>query len=39
MGCLVDGYQSLVGALTLPDSGDRHVLAAAMDEASVVIAA
>jgi hypothetical protein len=30
MGCLVDGYQSLVGALTLPDGGDRHVLAAAI---------
>jgi hypothetical protein len=28
--CLVTGYQSLIPALTLPDSGDRHVLAAAI---------
>lgn len=27
---LVDGYQPLVAALDLPDSGDRHVLAAAI---------
>ncbi|MCB9680860.1 MAG: PIN domain-containing protein [Alphaproteobacteria bacterium] len=26
----VDGYQALVGALDLPDPGDRHVLAAAI---------
>ncbi len=30
MGCLVDGYQPLIGALTLPDADDRHVLAAAI---------
>jgi hypothetical protein len=30
LGCLVDGHQSLIGALTLPDAGDRHVLAAAI---------
>jgi len=30
MDCLVDRYQSLVGALTLPDAADRHVLAAAI---------
>jgi predicted nucleic acid-binding protein len=28
--CLVDGYQALIPALTLPDPGDRHVLAAAI---------
>ena len=30
MGCLVDGHQWLIDALTLPDAGDRHVLAAAI---------
>jgi len=30
MGCLVDGYQSLIDAVTLPDADDRHVLAAAI---------
>lgn len=30
MGCLVDGYQSLIGSLNLPDPDDRHVLAAAI---------
>ena len=30
MDCLVDGYQQLVPALTLPDPDDRHVLAAAI---------
>jgi hypothetical protein len=28
--CLVTGYQDLVEGLTLPDPGDRHVLAAAI---------
>jgi predicted nucleic acid-binding protein len=28
--CLVDGYQALIPSLTLPDPGDRHVLAAAI---------
>jgi predicted nucleic acid-binding protein len=28
--CLVTGYGNLVGAVTLPDPGDRHVLAAAI---------
>jgi predicted nucleic acid-binding protein len=28
--CLVDGYQTLIPALILPDLGDRHVLAAAI---------
>lgn len=28
--CLVIGYESLIPALTLPDPGDRHVLAAAI---------
>jgi len=28
--CLVDGYQALIPTLTLPDQGDRHVLAAAI---------
>lgn len=28
--CLVTGYQTLIPALTLPDSDDRHVLAAAI---------
>jgi PIN domain len=30
MGCLVEGYQFLIDAVTLPDAGDRHVLAAAI---------
>lgn len=30
MDCLVDGYQKLIPALTLPDPSDRHVLAAAI---------
>lgn len=30
LGCLVNGYQSLVDAIQLPDSGDRHVVAAAI---------
>lgn len=28
--CLVTGYELLIPALTLPDAGDRHVLAAAI---------
>lgn len=28
--CLVTGYEPLISALTLPDAGDRHVLAAAI---------
>jgi hypothetical protein len=28
--CLVEGYESLISSLTLPDPGDRHVLAAAI---------
>lgn len=28
--CLVTGYQSMILTLTLPDAGDRHVLAAAI---------
>ncbi|MGC9272177.1 PIN domain-containing protein [Acidiphilium sp.] len=28
--CLVTGYESLIGALNLPDPDDRHVLAAAI---------
>lgn len=28
--CLIDGYQSLIGMLNLPDPDDRHVLAAAI---------
>jgi hypothetical protein len=30
MGCLVEGYQYLIDAVTLPDAGDQHVLAAAI---------
>jgi len=30
MDCLVDGYEQLESALTLPDPNDRHVLAAAI---------
>lgn len=28
--CLVTGYESLIPSITLPDAGDRHVLAAAI---------
>lgn len=30
MDCLVEGYEALIPALTLPDEDDRHVLAAAI---------
>ncbi|MEI8020135.1 MAG: PIN domain-containing protein [Schlesneria sp.] len=30
LDCLVSGYEALVPSLTLPDAGDRHVLAAAI---------
>lgn len=30
MGCLVEGHESLIEAITLPDPDDRHVLAAAI---------
>jgi len=35
--CLVDGYEKLIPALTLPDPNDRHVLAAAIRSSSSVI--
>lgn len=35
--CLVVGYESLVGAITLPDPEDRHVLAAAIKARAQVI--
>jgi len=36
--CLVTGYESLIDALVLPDPGDRHVLAAAIQaKASVIV--
>ena len=36
--CLVTGYESLIDSLTLPDPGDRHVLAAAIQaKASVIV--
>jgi len=36
--CLVTGYESLIQSLTLPDPGDRHVLAAAIRaEAQVIV--
>ena len=28
--CLVEGYDALIGSITLPDEDDRHVLAAAI---------
>lgn len=37
-GCLVTNYEALIPTLNLPDSGDRHVLAAAIKaEASVIV--
>lgn len=35
--CLVTGYEELISALTLPDPGDRHVLAAALKAGADVI--
>lgn len=35
--CLVTGYEPLIPALTLPDSSDRHVLAAAIRAHAAVI--
>jgi hypothetical protein len=36
--CLVTGYESLIGSVTLPDPDDRHVLAAAIvAEADVIV--
>jgi hypothetical protein len=35
--CLVAGYESLIPAITLPDAGDRHVLAAALHARADVI--
>jgi predicted nucleic acid-binding protein len=35
--CLTTGYTPLIGALELPDPGDRHVLAAAIRSGSQVI--
>ena len=36
-GALVDGYETLVEALKLPDPDDRHVLAAAITAGALVI--
>jgi hypothetical protein len=35
--CLVEGYEKLIPALSLPDPNDRHVLAAAIRSSSSVI--
>ena len=35
--CLVTGYEARISALTLPDEGDRHVLAAALHAGADVI--
>lgn len=35
--CLVDGYEELISGLTLPDSNDHHVLAAAIHSGCSVI--
>jgi hypothetical protein len=35
--CLVEGYEKLIPALTLPDPDDRHILAAAIRSSSSVI--
>ncbi len=38
LDCLVTGYEDLIPTLTLPDPGDRHVLAAAIRaKASVIV--
>jgi hypothetical protein len=36
-GAMVDGYESLIGQVKLPDPGDRHVVAAAIASESKVI--
>lgn len=36
-GALVTGYEGLIESLTLPDPGDRHVLAAAIAAGAMVI--
>ena len=35
--CLVSGYEALIPTLSLPDAGDRHVLAAAIKADAAVI--
>lgn len=35
--CIVEGYETLISALTLPDADDRHVLAAAIRSSFSVI--
>ena len=35
--CLVEGYESRIGDLTLPDAEDRHVLAAAIHAGASMI--
>jgi predicted nucleic acid-binding protein len=35
--CLIEGYESLIEAVTLPDPNDRHVLAAAIKGNAAVI--
>ena len=35
--CLVSGYEELIPTLTLPDAGDRHVLAAAIHSGASTI--
>jgi len=35
--CLVEGYAHLIPSLTLPDSADRHVLAAAIHSLATII--
>lgn len=37
LDCLVTGYEDLIGGLVLPDSNDRHVLAAAIVAGADVI--
>ncbi len=36
--CLVEGYESLIAGLSLPDPDDRHVLAAAIQAGAEIIA-
>lgn len=35
--CLVEGYESIAETLTLPDTGDKHVLAAAIKAQAQII--